>query len=132
MSRLEAYPNQKLYRVRKIFDGRENKAIDETRMCGQAAIPYVPTEKYRAMLETRKVDRKGFDKWASEASFADVWQRQETLEPIIGYPVYFSSVKMDAGYYRSATVEKIEQDGRTGDITLHVASGSKILIREDD
>jgi hypothetical protein len=130
---LPAYPNQILYKVRKIFDRRENRptkrgSYEEFRMCGQAAIPYIPSKKY---LQMQKASKKDFQKWANEATFGDVWERQEKLEPIIGQPVYFSSVKMDAGWYRTSAIEKVEYDAEKKVIHLTTA-GSVLELREDD
>lgn len=136
MSKLPAYPNQVLYRVRKIFDRRENRPVKEgsyeaSRMCGQAAIPYVPTAEYMKMQKLIKKDRKAYDKWASEAEFKDIWERQEALKPIIGQPIYFSSVKMDAGWYRTSEIEKVEYDAEKKVILLTTV-GSVLELREDD
>jgi hypothetical protein len=132
MGKLEGeYANQKIYRVLKIYDRKSGEAVNESRMCGQAAIPYVPSKEYQKWLATKDADRDAFSKWANDAKFDEIWERQEELEPIIGLPIYFSSVKMDAGWYRTSVVEKVERDGRTGDITLTTV-GSKLLVREDD
>jgi len=120
-----------LYRVRKIFDRRTNEKCSESRMYGQAAIPHVPTKKYMEMLKIKDTDRKAFNKWADEASWEDVWERQAELKPIIGMPVYFISVKLDAGYFRCAVVEKFEQDGRSGVITLTTCNSIYEVILDD-
>ncbi len=135
-NRLPAYPNQILYKVRKIYDRREDRPIkagtyEASCMCGQAAIPYVPTEKFIEMQKIKSTDRKAFDKWAVEAEFKDVWQRQETLAPIIGEPIYFSSVKMDAGWYKTSPVEKVEFDAEKKIITI-TTEGKILELREDD
>lgn len=136
VSRLPAYPNQILYRVRKIYDRKDERPVEPdsyeaSRMCGQAAIPYVPTKKYLEMQKVAKKDKKAFNKWAEEAKFPDIWERQETLNPIIGQPVYFSSVKMDAGYYRTSAIEKVEYDAEKKVILLTTV-GSILELREDD
>ncbi len=120
----------KLYTVRKIFDLRTNKKIDETVMCGQAAVAYVPSKKHMKLHELAKSDKKSANRMAEEMTMEDLWTRQKSLKPILGWPIYFSSVKMDAGWYRTSRVQKVELQP---DGSLHVTTDGKILeIKEDE
>lgn len=125
----------KLYRVRKIYDLKEDRptkpgSYEESRMCGQAAFAYVPTEKYIRMQKIAETDKKEYSQWACEAGWEDVWRKQMVLDPIIGQPVYFSSVKMDAGYYRTSAVQKVE---KISDTVTHITTvGSVLEVVEDD
>lgn len=123
----------KLYRVRKIFDLKENRptkpgSYEASRMCGQAAFVYVPSEEFMRM---RKVEnKKEYSQWASEADWSDVWRKQMVLDPIVGQPIYFSSVKMDAGWYRTSDVQKVE---KISDTVTHITTvGSVLEVIEDD
>lgn len=126
------YPNQKVYIVRQIFDKKTGEAPRDhhgIRMCGQAAIPHVLTKKALKMLELRKTDKKAFDKWHSNASWDEVWKRQETISPVVGQPMYFSSIKMDAGWYRTSEIQKIDKEPN-GDLIVETV-GSILKITED-
>lgn len=122
----QGYEKQTLYRVTKVFDKRTNVQVEERRMCGIPAIPYVPTAKFIDMLKTKDANRKAYTKWANEATFEDIWQRQETLDPIVGYPIYFSSVKLDSGWYRTSTVHKVEKQ-KDGSFLIET-EGSKLFV----
>ena len=125
----------KLYRVRKIYDLKENRPTkpgshEASRMCGQAAFVFVPTEEFMRMRKLAKTDKKAFNQWASEAEWSAVWQKQMTFDPMVGQPIYFSSVKMDAGWYRTSEVQKVEKMNET---TFHVTTvGSILEVIEDD
>lgn len=127
--------HNKLYRVRKIYDLKEDRptkkgSSEESRMCGQAAHVFVPTEKFIRMQEIAKTNKKKFNQWAEEAEWKDVWRKQMVLDPIIGQPLYFTSVKMDAGYYRTSEVQKVE---KISDTVTHITTcGSVLEVVEDD
>lgn len=128
-----------LYRVRKVYDRREDKPIkpgsrEASVMCGQAAIAYVPSKKTIQMiadLDSKKITRKEFNQWESESEFKDIWKRQDKLEPIIGQFIYFSSVKMDAGWYRTSPVLSFEYDAEKKIITI-TTEGKILEVVEDD
>jgi len=96
---------KKLYKVTKIFDKKTSKVVYDTRMCGQPAFAFVPN------LRTQRILRTGtkaeIEKYAADTPFDETWLAQDTLEPVIGFPMYFSSVKFDAGFYRSSKVYEV-------------------------
>jgi hypothetical protein len=120
--------NSKLYRVTKIFDKRSEKVVFDTRMCGQAAFVFVPSAATQKVL--KEGSKKEIAKYAEETAFHDIWAQQDTMQPVIGYPMYFSSIKMDAGWYRTSKVYEV---AASWDKTKFIVQteNSVLLIEED-
>jgi hypothetical protein len=98
------YPE--LYRVIKIFDFRTKKPCYTKRTYGQACISYVPTLKAQELL---KMEGREIHRHAGDYPFDELWHKQLTLEPVVGFPVLFISIKPDAGYFRCAEVVAVEK-----------------------
>jgi hypothetical protein len=118
----------KFYHVVKIFDRQSRQEYSDVKMCGQAAWAHVPTKKFIKMLASGSEEKK-FQDWIENAEFEDLWLSQKTLDPIIGQPVYFISVKLDAGSFRTSPIEKVEVVDRGFKLTT---ANSVYLIKEKE
>ena len=74
--------------------------------------------------------KKEIAKYAEETAFRDTWTEQETLVPVVGYPMYFSSIKMDAGWYRTSKVYEFAYNWNKTKFIVQTEN-SVLLIEED-
>lgn len=128
------YP--RLYRLTKIFDKGTGKSMWEPRMYGQESVAHLPTDQALAKL------KEGHDKymeWIQTLEFGEafsaVWRGVKDLQkenPAIGFPVYFSSVKMDAGWFRTSPVTEFDINYDGTRIVLGTENSVYLLEEEKD
>jgi hypothetical protein len=119
-----------LYRVVKVFDFTTNKACYDTRMCGQAAYALVPSKDAQRLMYSG--DELKIQAFNDSHKFSEVWLEQPELDPAVGFPIHFVSVKLGAGWWRSAPVVKlVKYEGVPGfklpRMVLHTETGLYLL-----
>ena len=87
-----------LYTVRKIHDLLTDKKCDSSKMCGTLAYVTVPSDKAIEAADSENIEAM------KKLKYDDIWERQDTLEPKIGYTVVFHSTKFDAGWFGTSCV----------------------------
>lgn len=121
-----------IYRMVKVFDKRTGESTYDLKMYGQAAVAYIPTDKALDMMKKSVGEYKEWVQTLKEPMFPKVWKKQSKLEPIIGAPMYFSSVKLDAGWFRTAPVTRFHKSYEDVETVLETENSVYVLRREDD
>jgi hypothetical protein len=121
------------YMVTKVFDKELNRACFETRMCGQDAYVYVPTKQFQKL---RKKGKEALSKWLEtvpyDKQFKALWKPQKIIDPIIGQPVYFSSTRLGAGWWRSAEVVSCNPSWNGHKVVLETTTGVYYLTADTE
>lgn len=125
---------QQLYRVVKIYDFTDNRPMYETRMYGQAAFPHNPTKECQKIMSLSNESERlaAIKEYTGER---DMWTKTASLDPIIGFPVFFLSVKLGAGWWRSAPVTQFAHYKGTQDrlpCTIMKTETGLYLVQVDD
>lgn len=119
--------------VRKIADLRTGETgLKKNKMCGQTARASVLSEKAVDILENKNISQERKDEQLCAMNHFDVWEPMKKFEPKLGYPVYFTSLRLGAGWFRSSLVEKVEQRADGVFIMTTCNSVYEIIPDEDD